>query len=97
MDEDRDGCRHSFQRLVEPMIENTSSIGEAALSVNKNLWSIKDYWDIHFKPNQSPEILSPTQVQQPLNIFCLLHATIKLLHRAQLQQLIIYLQMQKLY
>ncbi len=62
MDEDRDGCRHSFHPLVTPMIANTSSTGEAALLINKDIWSLKDYWDIHFKPNQSPEILSPSQV-----------------------------------
>lgn len=72
MDEDRDGCRHYFERLVQPMIANTSSIGNAALLVNKNLWSIKDYWDVHFKPNQSPEILSPTQVLHCPPLACLI-------------------------
>ena len=62
MDEDRDGCRHSFRPLVEPMIADASSIGSAALAVNKHLWSIKGYWDIHFKPGQTPEYMSPTQV-----------------------------------
>ena len=64
------------------MIDNASSIGEAAMSVNKNLWSIEDYWDIHFKPNQSPEILSPTQVWQSLDTQQSLAGLLRLLHRA---------------
>lgn len=60
MDEDRDGCRHSFQPLVTPLVSNASSISEAALMVNHHLWSM---WGIYFKPNQTPDILSPTQVR----------------------------------
>ena len=59
MDEERDGCRHFFQPLVEPLVANASSISEAALSVNRLLWS--KLGGIYFKPNQTPDIMSPTQ------------------------------------
>ena len=59
LDEDRDGCRHAFRPLVTPLLGNATTAGEAALQINKLLWSI---WGIKFKPNQTPEIMSPTQV-----------------------------------
>lgn len=62
MDEDRDGCRHSFRPLVEPMVEGVESAGKAALLINKKLWSIPGVWHITFKANQTPQILSPSQV-----------------------------------
>lgn len=71
MDEVRDGCRHAFLPLVKPMIANASTTGAAALLVNKNLWSIKGYWDIHFEPNQTPEYMSPTQVGLLTGFICL--------------------------
>lgn len=58
MDEDRDGCRQFFRPFTEPLIQDLETIGEAALEVNRRLW---DFWGIHFKGNQTPEILSPTQ------------------------------------
>ena len=59
LDEDRDGCRHAFRPLVTPLLGNATTTGEAALQINKLLWST---WGIKFKPNQTPEIMSPTQV-----------------------------------
>ena len=65
MNEARDGCRHSFWPIVSPMIADAGTTGEAALAVNKAVWSIKGFWDIHFKPNQTPEYMSPTEVPVP--------------------------------
>lgn len=62
MDEIRDGWRYFFQTVVDPIVANASSTSSAALLVNKKVWSVPGFWDISFKPNQTPEIMSPIQV-----------------------------------
>ena len=62
MDEDRDGCRHYFRPLLQPLILNATSVSEAALLINRVLWNINGQWNIYFKPNQTPDIMSPTEV-----------------------------------
>eukprot|EP00884_Botryococcus_braunii_P010765 jgi/Botrbrau1/19690/Bobra.0003s0051.1 len=61
VDEPREEWRTLLQKLVAPLIANCTSISEAALVVNQQLWEL---WDppIRFKPNQTPDILSPSQV-----------------------------------
>jgi hypothetical protein len=46
---------------VAPLIANSSSILEAALLINKNLWSL---WKpaLHFQALQTPKIMSTSQV-----------------------------------
>jgi hypothetical protein len=59
LDEPRENWRSVFYPLFKPMVAGTSSLAEAALLLNKEIWSI---WGIHFKSDQAPEILSPSQV-----------------------------------
>lgn len=59
LNEPRDSLRKSFHKIFTPWLLNTSTITEAALLLNKDLWKV---WGIHFKANQTPEILSPSQV-----------------------------------
>ncbi len=71
MDEPRDNWRPLFFQRFLPLIQDARSLSEAALILNENIWSI---WGIVFKPNQTPEIMSPFQVIESLRIF-LTHGT----------------------
>ena len=51
-----------FQRFL-PLVQNATSLSEAALILNKEIWSI---WGIAFKSNQTPDIMSPFQVCRQL-------------------------------
>ena len=59
VDEPRDNWRAMFFQRFLPLVQNASSLSEAALTLNKEIWSI---WGITFKSNQTPEIMSPFQV-----------------------------------
>ncbi len=60
MDEPREDWRMLFTPLLAPVIENCTSISEAALRINQVLWSL---WTpaIHFQADQTPGIMSPSQ------------------------------------
>jgi hypothetical protein len=59
LDEPREDWRSLFWPLLRPLVAGTSTPGEAALLLNKQIWRI---WGVHFKADQAPEILSPSQV-----------------------------------
>lgn len=40
------------------MVANAASLSEAAQILNRDIWRI---WGIHFKSDQTPEIMSPSQ------------------------------------
>lgn len=67
VDEPRDNWRPLFFQRFLPLIQDAGSLSEAALILNENIWSI---WDIVFKPNQTPEIMSPFQVIQAGHASC---------------------------
>ncbi len=59
LDEPRDDWRLLFQPLMAPVVANASSITEAAQVLNRDIWAM---WGIVFKPHQTPDIMSPSQV-----------------------------------
>ncbi|GAX83920.1 hypothetical protein CEUSTIGMA_g11344.t1 [Chlamydomonas eustigma] len=61
LDEPRDKWRSLMMPLFSPLVENASSITEAAQILNRDIWKI---WGIHFVPGQTPAIMSPSQVIQ---------------------------------
>lgn len=58
LDEPVDNWRPLFYQLFKPLVVNASSLTEAAQILNRDIWKI---WGIHFKADQAPEILSPSQ------------------------------------
>lgn len=60
LDEERDFTtwRPMFHALFSPLVAPAKSITEAAQILNRHIWS---FWGIYFKPQQTPEIMSPTQ------------------------------------
>jgi transglutaminase-like putative cysteine protease len=61
LDEPYDHWRPDFFDRFAPMVEEAASITEAAMILNRDIWSI---WGLVFKSDQAPEILSPSQVIQ---------------------------------
>ena len=59
VDEMRDNWRPLFHERFNPFIINATGISEAALLLNQNIWPI---WNITFRANQTPDIMSPSQV-----------------------------------
>eukprot|EP00884_Botryococcus_braunii_P010761 jgi/Botrbrau1/19687/Bobra.0003s0048.1 len=61
LDEPREDWRAGMRAKVAPLTGNSSTIQEAALLINKNLWSL---WKpaLHFQALQTPKIMSPSQV-----------------------------------
>ena len=59
VDEMRDDWRPLFYERFSPLVQSATGISEAALLLNQNIWPI---WNITFKANQTPNIMSPSQV-----------------------------------
>ncbi len=59
VDEARDTWRPLFWECFSPLVQAASGVSAAVLSLNKNIWSL---WNITFKANQTPDIMSPFQV-----------------------------------
>ena len=59
MDELRDNWRPLFHERFSPLVKNATGISEAALLLNQHIWPI---WNITFKANQTPDIMSQFQV-----------------------------------
>ncbi|CAL5223901.1 g6497 [Coccomyxa viridis] len=59
VDERRDNWRPLFQEHFSPLISDAAAISEAALTLNREIWQ---FWNITFKANQTPNIMSPFQV-----------------------------------
>eukprot|EP00879_Flechtneria_rotunda_P002678 GHRR01002883.1.p1 GENE.GHRR01002883.1~~GHRR01002883.1.p1 ORF type:complete len:305 (+),score=65.54 GHRR01002883.1:356-1270(+) len=59
VDEPLDNWRAMFYKRFAPMVANATSLAEAAQILNRDIWRI---WGIHFLPDQTPEIMSVTQV-----------------------------------
>ena len=68
VDEPRDDWRGLFFSRFLPLVQDAGSLSEAALVLNRDIWSI---WGIVFQANQTPDIMSPFQVK---NSCCLLSA-----------------------
>lgn len=64
VDEPRDDWRGLFFTRFMPLVEGASSLSEAALILNRDIWAI---WDITFKANQTPDIMSPFQVSASMH------------------------------
>ncbi len=60
LDEPRDAWRAVFTRTLTPLVANATSLTDAALRLNRDMWAL---WGIVFKANQTPMILSPSQVR----------------------------------
>ncbi len=58
LDEPRDAWRAAFHPMLQDMVIGAKSTTEAAQLLNRDLWGL---WGIVFKPDQTPEIMSPTQ------------------------------------
>ena len=52
--------RPLFHERFSPLVQSATGISEAALLLNQNIWPI---WNITFKANQTPDIMSPSQVR----------------------------------
>ncbi len=63
VDERRDTWRPLFQERFSPLIRDAAGISEAALTLNREIWQ---FWNISFKANQTPNIMSPFQVPSAL-------------------------------
>ena len=59
VDERRDNWRPLFQERFSPLLSDAAGISEAALTLNREIWQ---FWNITFKANQTPDIMSPFQV-----------------------------------
>ena len=59
LDEPYDHWRPDFYDRFAPMVEGATSITEAAMILNRDIWKI---WGLVFKSDQAPEVLSPSQV-----------------------------------
>ena len=65
VDEARDDWRGLFFMRFMPLVERASSLSEAALILNRDIWGI---WNITFKANQTPDIMSPFQVSASIDL-----------------------------
>jgi len=59
LDEPRDEWRPLLRAALADRVADAGSLGEAAQRVNRDVWGI---WNITFRPEQTPAIMSPTQV-----------------------------------
>jgi hypothetical protein len=66
VDEPRDAWRPLFFSRFLPLIKYATTLSKAALILNKEIWSI---WNVTFKANQTPDIMSPFQVRFCFVIF----------------------------
>lgn len=70
VDEPRDNWRPLFHERFSRLVQNANGLSEAALALNRDIWSI---WNITFLANQTPDIMSPFQVQtMPLPFYIVL-------------------------
>jgi hypothetical protein len=44
--------------LWQALVQGAQSTTEAAMAINRGIWQ---FWGIVFKPDQTPEIMSPSQ------------------------------------
>ena len=58
LDEQRDPWRQLFYEKFKNLVKSAKTLNEAAQILNKEIWGI---WDIVFKPNLAPKIMSPFQ------------------------------------
>lgn len=58
VNERRDDWRPLFVQKFSPFISSASSLSEAALTINRRIWSV---WNITFLSDQTPTIMSPFQ------------------------------------
>lgn len=61
LDEPREDWRSLFYDKFSPLVKGTDSLLEAAREINYRIWDL-DGWNITFKAEQTPEIMSPSQV-----------------------------------
>ncbi len=61
LDEPREDWRSLFAPLLAPLVNSTATTLEAASEINTQLWTLNG-WNITFKSNQTPLIMSPSQV-----------------------------------
>eukprot|EP00775_Hariotina_reticulata_P006034 gene6034-6272_t len=59
VDEPIDSWRAMFVEKFAPIVAAASSITEAAQALNRDIWKI---WGLHFVPDKTPEIMSPSEV-----------------------------------
>ena len=59
VDERREDWRLLFQERFSPLISGATGLSGAALTLNREIWQL---WNITFKANQTPDIMSPFQV-----------------------------------
>ncbi|GFR45390.1 hypothetical protein Agub_g6769, partial [Astrephomene gubernaculifera] len=61
LDEPREDWRSEFYARFAPMVSGTTSILDAAVALNYQIWT-SGGWNITFKAQQTPDIMSPSQV-----------------------------------
>ncbi|KAG2441674.1 hypothetical protein HXX76_003292 [Chlamydomonas incerta] len=61
LDEPREDWRSLFYEKFSPLVRGTDSLLDAAREINYRIWDLGD-WNITFKAEQTPEIMSPSQV-----------------------------------
>jgi len=60
LDEPRDAWRPLMWAAVPQLVQGARSVAEAAQAVNKGVWAL--FGGLYFKADQTPEIMSPSQV-----------------------------------
>lgn len=61
LDEPREDWRSQFYSLFSPLVTDTTNTLDAAMELNYKIWTLRG-WNITFKSNQTPDIMSPSQV-----------------------------------
>lgn len=65
LDEPRDDWRILFSQALSGLVKDAKSSTEAAQILNRDVWSL---WGIVFKADQTPEIMSPSQVSEKISL-----------------------------